>query len=424
MKKLQSILIQYRLVIYLLYPLIFIITFFMAARTKDWRYFRERLGIYHKVKHQSVVWIHAASVGEVNSVIPLIRAMVARAPQQIFILTTATPTGGLVARKQLPENAYQFYLPVDTPGATRRFLKKMKPKCAIIMETELWANLYFACDNMDIPITIINARLSNKTLQTNAWMYRLYAETLSHVKKILARSNFDADAFMTIGASSSKIKVIGNIKLAYKDVGDASRLKDLPESYFLAASTHENEEEKISAEWVKHNSKQLLVIAPRHPKRIAEIEKKISNITDRYAVRSRGESINENTQIYIADTLGEMQDLIYGADAVFMGGSLVPIGGHNVIEVVRYGKPVFFGPHMDNFIEERDLLLNREIGKQVKDAEELVNKVLQLTCHTQQMDTIRKNSIQLVQEHSDILDRYIEAINEPLERYIPNRIIN
>jgi 3-deoxy-D-manno-octulosonic-acid transferase len=423
MIRLRSILIQYRIVLYLLYPLLLVVTFIMAARNKDWRYLLERVGIYRGTYPSDSIWFHAASVGEVNGIMPLLRKMAECNPSQNYLITTSTPTGGAAAISRMPANTVHAYLPMDLPGAVRRFLNKTRPSSAIIMETELWANLYYSCDKRNIPISIINARLSKRTLKTNAWMYRLYAETLSHVKKILARSDVDANAFMTIGATSSKIKVLGNLKHAVADTADVQLIEDLNRPYVLAASTHKNEEEILARLWTENSPDMLLVIAPRHPIRRDSIISSIKRYTENYAVRSRNEPVTADTQIYLADTLGELRPLIKGADIVFMGGSLVPIGGHNVIEVVQFGKPLLFGPHMDNFMEEAELLTGRGIAKQITNADELMAEIKKITVDENRIKQIEMESRRLTDENANILDRYIKALLEPIELYQPGRFI-
>jgi 3-deoxy-D-manno-octulosonic-acid transferase len=411
------------LILYFLYPLVFLITLVMAFRNRDGRYLLERIGLYLRDYPRECIWFHAASVGEVNGVMPLLVKMARDFPDQRFLLTTGTPTGGQVALAKIPDNAAHAYLPLDYPGAVRRFLNKTRPAAAVIMETELWADLFYACDRHGIPISIINARLSERTLKANAWMYRLYAETLSHVTKILARSDFDANAFMTIGATSSKVKVLGNLKFAPADAADVAPLQELNRPYVLAASTHDDEEEQLAKAWIESGRRELLVIAPRHPIRRDAIIKAIRRHTDRLAIRSQDEPVTEQTAIYLADTLGEMRALIKGAEVVFMGGSLVPRGGHNIIEVVPFAKPVIFGPHMDNFRDEAELLLQRGIATRIEDVAELVPAVQAIGDQPEVTQGIEAKSRRLVEENADILDKYVAALLAPAESYRPDRFL-
>ncbi|MDH5182543.1 MAG: 3-deoxy-D-manno-octulosonic acid transferase [Gammaproteobacteria bacterium] len=394
----------------------------MAIRNKDRRYFFERFGIYNKNITQNSMWFHAASVGEVIAVLPLLKAIRTRHPEQTFLLTTGTPTGARIAQQYMPKNTSHIYLPIDLPGAVKRFLIHTKPKCAIIMETELWADLYYQCHRNNVPISIINARLSHRTLRTNAWMYRLYAETLSHVSKILARSEEDANGFMTIGATSSKIKVIGNIKLATIDISNIQTLKEIKRPYVLAASTHDNEEELIARAWIEKFDNKLLVIAPRHPNRSVQIEKSLKNITQNLAIRSKGEPIQDATQIYLADTLGELLSLMKGADIIFMGGSLVPKGGHNVIEPARFGKAIIFGEYMDNFSEEANLLLSEGGAMKANDIETLMNIIDHLSIDPEHKKTLEMNSRRIIHYGNDIMDKYLSAIEDPVQNFKPNHL--
>lgn len=417
--KLRSILIQYRIVLYILSPLIAAYTILIAIKNRDARFFIERYGLYKSDVSSNRLWFHAASVGEVIAVLPLLKAMKERHPEQEFLLTTGTPTGADIAHKYIPKDTSHVYLPLDLPGSVKRFLAHTKPKCAIIMETELWANLYYRCHKNGVPISIINARLSHKTLKTNAWMYRLYAETLSHVSKILARSEEDANGFMTIGATSSKIKTIGNIKLAPIDISHVKPLKDIDLPYLLAASTHDNEEELLARIWVDNFPDKLLVIAPRHPNRSAKIETKLREVTTNLAIRSKGDAVNSETQIYLADTLGELQNLIKGADIVFMGGSLVSQGGHNVIEPARYGKAIIFGPHMENFYEEANLLIINRACIQAINIVDITKSINNLYSNPVLRSELGNNAYSIITNYSDVINKYISSIEQPYEQYQP-----
>lgn len=421
--KLFSILIQYRLFLYLLSPLVAIITVVMAIRNGDRAYIPERFGFYRRSISSNRLWFHAASVGEVNAVAPLIHAMAKRHPEQEFLLTSGTPTGALIAQKQNIKNTEILYLPLDFPGSVARFVKHAKPKCAIIMETELWANLYYACDKNKIPITIVNARLSERTLKANAWMYKLYAETLSHVSRILARSEQDANGFMTIGATASKIRTIGNIKLAPVDVSHVEPTAELSRPYTIVASTHDNEEEVLARAWLKHFPDRMLVIAPRHPIRRKDISAKISKLTKHFALRSQDPIPVIDTVIYIADTLGELNSLMKGADIVIMGGSFVPVGGHNIIEPARFGKPIITGPYMDNFKDEVNMFLASGACIQVADENELIGVVQDLLHNREKKERLIQNAGKTITQYSDVIDRYITAIETPYSKYQPEDLI-
>lgn len=423
MKRLRTVLLQYRLALYFLAPLVLLVTLVMSFRSRERRYLLERFGIYSRKYPKNCMWFHAASVGEVNGIMPLLLRITADHADKQFLITTGTPTGGQVARQKIPDNAQHAYLPLDYPGAVRRFLNRTRPTVAVIMETELWANLYYACDQFDIPISIINARLSDRTLKSNAWMYRLYAETLSHVTKILARSEADANAFMTIGATSSKVKVLGNLKFAPAQADDVDTLPELSRPYILAASTHDDEEEQLAKAWIDSGREELLVIAPRHPMRRDAIIRSITRHTDRLAIRSRNQAVTDQTVIYLADTLGELRALIKGAELVFMGGSLVPRGGHNIIEILPFEKPVLFGPYMENFRDEAELLLQRGIATQIESVEKFIGAIEAIRQAPERRKDIEDASRQLCRDNDNILEKYIKALYQPAQAYQPDYII-
>ncbi len=287
------------------------------------------------------------------------------------------------------------------------------------METELWPTLYDQCNDRDIPIVIINARVSDKTTQTNAWMYRLYAETLEKVSMIYARSEHDANGFMTIGATASKIKVVGNIKFARETIVNQVMGSPINRPYILAASTHDNEEQQIATVWqeVEQNG-HLLVIAPRHPQRLNKILRQLKPLNLNIAVRSRNDSITQSTDIYLVDTLGELVRFIANAEIVFMGGSLVPKGGHNIVEVARYAKPLIFGPYMDNFHDEAALLLENGAALQVVNIKELAHVIQSLLSKPETCRELGQQAEIVLREWADIANRYAERVGQYLEKYI------
>lgn len=412
MKKLKSILIQYRLLLVLFTPLVVIFAIYQAWKNRDRQYLKQRLGFFGNLSYENSVWIHAASVGEVNAVMPLINILHQRDPKKHIILSTGTPTGGQVARGSLPENCTQVYLPFDWKFSVKRYLKAIKPCCAIIMETELWPTLYDQCASKDIPIVIINGRVSEKTTQTNAWMYKLYSETLEKVSMIYARSEHDANGFITIGAPSSRIKVLGNIKFAQENIIHTVMGSPISRPFVLAASTHDDEEFQISKLWqsISH-SKQLLVIAPRHPQRLNKILKQLKPLHLNIAIRSRGDDIGDSTDVYIVDTLGELVRFIANAELVFMGGSLVPKGGHNIIEVARFAKPLIFGPYMDNFYDEAALFLDNRAAIQVNSWGNLAEVLPDLLQNPEQGIELGKNAEMLLKNLADIANRYAEKLS-------------
>lgn len=407
-------LLRYRLLLRLLAPLILLFNAWQAIRARDIRLFRHRLGVCLPRREDKPLWLHAASVGELIAAQPLIVSLRKNFPEVPVVVTTVTATGAQLAKQRLPADVQHFYLPMDWPGATTRFLRAIKPRAALIMETELWPNLFLNIARQDIPLLIVNGRLSHRSRDASGWVKLLYAIALKNVDAILARSQDDADAYIQLGAAAEKVQVLGNIKFA--SVGSAqTQAIDLGRPYVLAASTHDNEESQLARVWQemgKQTRGRLLVIAPRHPQRRDEILKQLGTqfSKQQIAVRSRDEKINDDTKIYLADTLGELENFMAGADCIFMGGSLIPHGGQNILEPARLGKAIVFGPHMFNFQAESDLLLSANACQQMSNIEELQSALIQLLAQPNVCLQLGRNAQELMQAQGDVLTRYLQHI--------------
>ena len=401
----------YTLLLYALSPLLVLHVLLLGLRNRDLRYLHERLGRYRTASRRNPIWIHAASVGEVMGAEPLIRLLRQRLPDTDIILTTSTPTGGQVARQRLRPYIDQHYLPIDFPGAVRRFLRIFDPCCALIMETEIWLNLYRDCARRQMPLLIVNGRLSARTLSAPSWVRRIYAAALSHVNIILARSQRDADGFTDLGASSARLKVIGNIKFAASTDTASPTQPALARPYILAASTHADEELRLVRAWqMRDRGRHLLVIAPRHPARLKDILRQIGPLSPHIAVRSRADAIDGATSVYLVDTLGELSGFMVNAEVVFMGGSLVPRGGHNVLEPARLGRAIVFGPHMQNFEDEANTLLHYEAARQVANDQELESCFTELLRSPELRVQLGNNAVAVIHKHQQVAERYLAEI--------------
>jgi len=405
-------LFRYRLLLRLLAPLILIFNAWQAARAGELRLFRHRLGVCLPRRTDAPLWLHAASVGELIAAQPLIVSLRKRFPEIPVVVTTVTATGAQLAQQRLPADVQHFYLPMDWPGATTRFLRAIKPRAALIMETELWPNLFLNIARQNIPLIIVNGRLSHRSRDTGNWVKLLYAIALKNVDAILARSQDDADAYIQLGAPADKVHTVGNIKFASDTTTPVTAI-ELGRPYVLAASTHDNEEQQLAQVWQvmgKQTHGRLLVIAPRHPQRRDEILKQLTGMN--VAVRSRNDTINADTQIYLADTLGELETFMAGADCIFMGGSLIPHGGQNILEPARLGKAIVFGPHMTNFAEETQLLLQAGGAKQAANTQALRKTFADWLTNPQNAAAVGQQAIQLMSKQSRVLDHYLQSISE------------
>lgn len=408
----DPVLARYRLLFALLTPLWLGYTLWQALREKSWRYLGERCGFYHTAAQDAPIWLHAASVGELHAALPLIDALRHRHPAQTFLLTTATPSSAHLAARVLPADVPHVFLPLDFRAAVRRFLDHYRPRCALIMETELWPNLFAAIAARHLPLIIVNGRLSLRTRHAPRWLCRLYRNALGGVSAILARSEADKAGFIALGAPPERVRVIGNIKFSAGIQTTATRIP-LPRPYVLAASTRDGEEVLIWQAWQQvARGDHLLVIVPRHPQRLPKILRDLALPAGQIAVRSHGEEITARTRLYLADTFGELTGFMAGAELVFMGGSLVPKGGQNVLEAAHLGKALVFGPHMDNFADEARLLLENDAAMQIQDAGALGQVLTELLAQPQRRTALGEAARHLVERRRDMANRYAVALEE------------
>jgi len=404
--------LAYRLIALLVLPVVFIYTLRRANQDGDRRYFWQRLGWKIPVRDDHPVWIHCASVGEVNAARPLIQRLTQDYPSLDFVLSTVTPTAAMVVRKTLPESVEHVYLPFDTRAAVGRFLRCIQPRLGLILETEIWPGLFAEVERRNIPLVVVNGRLTNKTLAASRWMRAFIRQALQAVRLVLAKSEADAQGYQQLGVTIERIKVLGNIKFAATRESKSALPRLVERDYWLAASTHEDEERQLAAMIKDHEADQcLLVIAPRHPERAAAIERQLNDLGIRVTVRSRREIISDDTQIYLADTLGEMGGLMQHAAFVFMGGTLVPVGGHNLLEPAVLGKAIVCGPYLENFKEEAELLRKADALVEIKNIDELAQVLGQWPGSGEKVTEKGQAAVSAVMSQADVLDQYVDALN-------------
>lgn len=400
--------ISYQLLLLLLVPVFAWLSISHAFKNKDRFYLWQRLGM--KLPHyQNPTWFHCASVGEIITIIPLITLYNKEFPNKKILVTTNSVTGANICRNRLPFVTHCF-LPLDYRFITRRFLSKIKPSQLIIMETELWPNLFQLCHSKSIPLNIINGRLSKRSLDINAWSRSVYKKTLNFVNKIYCRSESDMKAYKILGATDSQIEIIGNLKFAVTlNTNNEPSLIDRP--YVLVASTHTGEEKKIAELWNKtDHGNLLLVIAPRHPERKTEILNDITPLSKEIKVRSLQQAITKTTDIYLADTLGELSALFQHAEFVIMGGSFVNKGGHNILEPAALSKAILYGPFMANFAAEDLLFREHNAATQANNDNEAISHLNRLISDTAYRQELGRNAKALIDKNNDIAAVYLEKI--------------
>ena len=353
-----------------------------------WEALPERFG-YGPRAAPGGIWVHAVSVGEVQAAAALLHALAARHPGLPLLLTTATPTGRQRARSLFGAGVSVRWLPYDLPGPVGRFLDRVQPRLAIVLETELWPNLYHACGRRGIPLVLASARLSARSLARYRWLAPLIRATLRQLSAIAAQSATDAARFAALGADPARTHVTGNVKFDFALAEDAAAtaargaalrlaLGAAARPVWVAGSTHAGEEEQVLAAHALVRARlpaALLVLVPRHPPRFASAAALLRRQGARFVTRSSGEPPDAGTEILLGDTLGELTLFYAAADVAFVGGSLVPVGGHNLLEPAALGLPVLAGPHTASTAAIAALLLEAGGAHVVSDAATLAAQV-------------------------------------------------
>ena len=368
------------------------------------------------------IWIHAVSVGEVQAAEPLIRALIARFPDRRLLVTTVTPTGAVRVRALFGESVYHCYIPFEFPNAVSNFFRCVSPETALIMETEIWPNLYRGCGIRDVPLILVSARISPKSVPGYGKLLPLIRETLSHGIIIAAQSKDDADRFLSLGASPSRTHVMGNIKF---DVEPDSGVRDTAaitrsglfgdRPVWIAASTHEGEEQLIldvHRDLLVRHRGLLLVLVPRHPERFAAVRELIEKHDMTVISRTEGRPAGD-AEVFLCDTMGEVP-LFYGAsDLAFVAGSLVPIGGHNLLEPAALGVPVITGPYNFNSQDVADLFESLGACRIVSGADELAEVISELLTDSEEADRLGRAGKQVLEDNRGALQRLLVLL-EPL----------
>ncbi|WP_369801255.1 lipid IV(A) 3-deoxy-D-manno-octulosonic acid transferase [Thiohalobacter thiocyanaticus] len=376
----------YSALLYLLLPVALLRLLWRGLRAPAYlRRWGERFGFVPVLEARPWIWVHAVSVGEVQAAAPLVNALLERYPEYELLVTTTTPTGAMQVQRLFGERVRHAYLPWDLPDAVARFLARTRPRLGLIMETELWPNLIAACARREIPVALINARLSARSAAGYRRVRGLAAATLRRVRWIGAQSDTDAGRLIALGADPARVTVTGNTKFDAVIPGSAReqaevlrRGWDPARPVWIAASTHEGEDEPLLAAHRRVRARlpqALLILVPRHPERFARVAGLVERAGFQVARRSRNEPVTAQTAVYLGDTMGELPVLLAAADAAFVGGSLVPVGGHNPVEPAALGLPVLYGPHMFNFSGIVQLLEQAGAARAVADAGELATAV-------------------------------------------------
>jgi 3-deoxy-D-manno-octulosonic-acid transferase len=392
---------------------------------------KERFGYLQNLQHEHpLIWIHAVSVGEVRAAKPLVDALRREYPGFQIMITTMTPTGAETVFHLFGDRVIHRYIPYDLPGAVRRFIKATSPGLLMVMETELWPNLFHYCRVFNVPVILVNGRMSAQS----AGRYRLAAaltrSTLGNLLLICAQGREDAERFISLGASNEKVLETGNLKYDFTLPEDLQiKLEVIRQNWsstrpvWMAASTHAGEEAAIlttHARILDEFPDCLLIIAPRHPERCSEIARLCEKSGFRFVQKTTRASPDESMQVFILDTLGELIYYYALSRLAFVGGSLVRIGGHNMLEPASLGIPVIYGPYFYNFYEIGRLLQKAGAARVINDPCELANEVIRLLSNEKLRHDAGQCGRQVVEENRGSIDRVWDRVRPLLNQYATN----
>ena len=410
----------------LLYVLIIFTPFKLLWRARKQpeylQHWCERYGFYEEQPQKPIIWLHCVSVGETRAAAPLVHALMLQHPKHHILLTHATPTGRATAKLLFSDSVQSVYLPYDLPFAVHHFLAHFKPTIGVLMETELWFNLIAACKQKKIPLLLVNARLSEKSARGYAKLGFLAKQGLADLTAIAAQTEDDASRLTMLGANN--VTVMGNLKFDVDPPKEAlllgEKLRNLIGKYrpvFLAASTRDGEEALILDTLLKVNVPNLLtIIVPRHPQRFDEVEALLKARCLAYEKRSDLNSdaltISEKTQYLLGNSMGELFTYYAVCDVAFIGGSLLPFGGQNLIEACAVGKPSLVGPHTFNFTQVANLAIEFGATKRVEDVADLAATLNTLLVDQNQQQQMAVAALQFSQINQGATERVARLIEQ------------
>jgi len=414
----------YSFILYLIVPFVVLRLFWLGFRNPDYRRrWKERFGFPDKItSHDKVIWLHAVSVGEVQASRPLVNGLLDEYPDYKILITTMTPTGADSVKQYFGESVKHLYLPYDLPVSVKHFISVIDPSILIVMETELWPNLFHYCQVKNIPVIVVNARMSEKSAKGYRRFPSFTRSTLENISLVIAQGKKDAERMIALGADEDKVVVTGNLKfdihLPHSVTEQAQALRrylSVNRPVWIAASTHEGEEKIILDAFDKvlqKHSQCLLVIVPRHPERSAVVRELCVKRNLEVLSKSDNKECDEDVKIFILDTLGELPMYYAAADVAFVGGSLTETGGHNMLEPACLGLPVIMGPHIFNFQEISQLLLDEGAAWKVANMDELSARVSSLLGDANLRHSTGERGRSIVLKNRGNVEKIMELISD------------
>jgi 3-deoxy-D-manno-octulosonic-acid transferase len=419
MKKLFDSPLAYTALLWLLLPYVIFHLLWRGRKQPDYlKHIPERFGFYSVKADKPVIWLHTVSVGETRAAASLIQRLSESYPDHQLLLTHTTPTGRATSEQLYGNKVIRVYLPYDYPFAVRRFLQHFQPCIGILLETEIWFNLIHFCNIRQMPLLLLNARLSEKSAKSYARFPKLTRLGLGELNAIAAQTEADADRLRSLGGQN--ISLMGNLKFdieppaAMLELGNRLRtIFGAERKIFLAASTREGEEALILAALKEIAIPDLLtIIVPRHPQRFDEVATLIERDGFKLQRRSRDEMIRADTQIVLGDSMGEMFAYYAACDAAFIGGSLLPFGGQNLIEACAVGKPVLIGPHTYNFAQASQLATDCGAAQRVADASEMMRALQGLFSAPERMQTMAMAGLGFVRANQGATENALAQVDK------------
>ena len=413
----------YSAILYLLSPLFIVYLLWRSRRAPAYRErWAERFGFYEPKPEKQPIWIHAVSVGEAQAAVSLIEKLRDSYPEHPVLITTTTPTGSARVRETLGDDVMHVYAPYDLPFAVTRFLNRMQPVMAIIMETEIWPNTFHHCAQRNIPVILANARMSARSAAGYRRLGKFMRDVMSRIDVVAAQSQDDAARLIGLGVRPGHMHIIGSVKF---DVHIPASLKEqaavlrrdwgVDRSIWIAASTRQGEEEYVLDAYahVKHAQPDaLLVLVPRHPERFTGVANLCEKRGFNLVRRSEHRGCDADTDIYLGDSMGELPLFYAASDIAFIGGTLVPAGGQNPIEAAALGLPIVIGPSFYNFTDIGRMLRESDAVCVVKDSEQLAASVLDCFRNPNLRHQRGENARGVVERNRGALDKLLKLIDD------------
>ena len=409
----------YSLFLYIISPAIFVHLWLRGQRASAYRKrWAERLGIYGKDLQAKTVVIHCASVGELIAANPLIKQLMANYPQQKITITCNTPTGSEQIVKIFGDAVQHIYLPLDFHGSVKRFLNKLEPAAVIILETELWPNLMMQTKGRNIPLLVLNARLSEKSVKGYQLITPLSCELMRSITMLAGHNQSDVDRFKSLGLKDSQATVVGSIKfdieLSRQVKESAEQLKQSLNNYhfiWVAGSTHPGEHEQVIAahkQLCKLKEKSLLIIAPRHPEQFDKVADILRDEKIAFGQWSDKDLVDQS--VLLANSMGEMLTFFGAAQCAFIGGSLIDRGGHNPLEAAAMGIPVITGPSYYNFKHIFPQLIAKNACTEVHDSSTLSEQLANYASSPEQAKLNGKEGLEIVQSNCGAIEKTLNIL--------------